>query len=134
MHIRCGTPTAVDTQGRKLQPLAVLEHLAKEFPKGVVGLRIPTSTPDHPEPTVQAHPNLNLLSAAARYLNWPSALIVELFTKQKSSGMPATSQEVNMHSQESEDSGDMPDFEKGFCNDTVAFQKQKEENGTSKMP
>jgi hypothetical protein len=77
---------------------------------------------------LQAHPNLNILSAADRCLNWPSALIVELCTKQDYSGMPATSQEVNMYSQVSDDSEDMPDFEKRFCKDTQALQKQKEEN------
>jgi hypothetical protein len=118
----------VDTQGRKLQPSAALERFAKEFPKCVAGLRIPTATPDHLEPILQAHPNLNILSAADRCLNWPSALIVELCTKQDYSGMPATSQEVNMYSQASDNSEDMPDFEKRFCKDTQALQRQKEEN------
>jgi hypothetical protein len=67
-------------------------------------------------------------------VNWPSELIRDLVTKQKSSGIPATSQQVNMYSQasensgESEHSGHMPDLEARFANDTVAFQKQNEEN------
>jgi hypothetical protein len=116
------------TQGRKLQPSAALERFAKEFPKCVAGLQIPTATPDHLEPMLQAHPNLNILSAADRCLNWPSALIVELCAKQDYSGMPATSQEVNMHSQASDDSEGMPDFENRFYKDTQALQRQKEEN------
>jgi hypothetical protein len=124
----------VDTHGRRLHASAALELFAKEFPNCVVGLRIPTAVPDNPEPVLHAHPDLEVLSAADRCVNWPSELIRDLVTKQKSSGIPATSQQVNMYSQasensgESEHSGHMPDLEARFANDTVAFQKQNEEN------
>jgi hypothetical protein len=124
----------VDKDGCRLPASDVVERFAKEFPNCSVGLQVPTSTPDHHEPMLEAHPDLELLSAAERCLNWPTKLILELMCDQTASGMPSLSQRVNMCSQKSEEScGELEeDFEARFFSDAAALQKQKEEQGDVK--
>ena len=125
----------VDKEGCKLPASAAVEHFAKGFPDCVVGLQVPTSTPDHHQPIVAAHPDLELLSAAERCVNWPTKLILELLANKNISSIPSLSQQVTMFSQESEDSdgdNDMGGFEARFVRDTAALQKQKEEKGDIK--
>jgi hypothetical protein len=82
----------IDRSGWKLPASAVLEHLAKEFPKCVVGLQVPVSTPaDHHEPMLKAHPDLDLISAAERCASWPTKLILDLWGDQNASGTPSAS-------------------------------------------
>ena len=119
----------VDKNGDKSAASAALEHYAKEFPNYVFGLQVPTVTPDRQEPLLGSHPDLDLLSAAERCVNWPTKLIEELLDQQKhhASGIPSLSQKVNLYTQESED--DRDDFNKRFTHDTAALQKEKEEEG-----
>jgi hypothetical protein len=135
---------APDENGWKPAASAAVERYAKAFTSSVIGLRVTTRSCDLVEPVLEVPHVFEILPAADRCFNWPTKLIHDLSADSKACGLPSMSQQVNMYTQESEESDDDEeftkrlstdaaaesedeDFVKRFSNDVVALQKQKQE-------